>query len=117
LQNINDYKGFFNERAMGIRNYTVGKNFTGNIAGVYMPGAEEFADGLEFIGRDDDRPNPRITWRVRDIQNSRVQVTLHEEECSVHHIDLAGDDSEMPRIMAAAEKGLGVQLALLEPHP
>ena len=99
---------------MRILNYTLSEEFARKAKEIYFPGSEETTEQLKFESRDDERQLPMIIYSVREIEGSRVQVTLHEFKPVIKHIDLAGKESDIEKIIAAVNNDFGINLTSAE---
>jgi len=93
---------------MEIKNYELSTEQASNIPEFYFPGSEDCAQGLRFIRRDDERPNPTIEFEVESIPGSRCKLTLSPNAPIVQFVDIMGKD--LDRVKLGVEKVLGVQL-------
>ena len=92
-----------------IKNYELNAEQASNIPEFYFPGSEDCAQGLRFIRRDDERPNPTIEFEVENIPGSRCKLTLNSNAPIVQFVDIMGKD--LDRVKSGVEKALGIQLA------
>lgn len=95
---------------MAIVNYTLTEDQAEKANDVYFPGSEGNGKHLLFIERNDDRPNPLVVYQVRDVPRSRVQIFLHHDMPLIQHIDLCGDQKDIPKIIEAVESDLEIKL-------
>ncbi|MFH1710921.1 MAG: hypothetical protein ABH840_01265 [Nanoarchaeota archaeon] len=94
---------------MSIGNYEIDTEKASNIPEFYFPGSEVYANGLKFIGRDDERPNPTVEFEVEGIPGSRCKLTLRPDRPIVQFGDIVGND--LDRIKLGVEKALCIQLS------
>lgn len=102
---------------MAIRNYTLPEEQAEQARSIYWFGNEDASQALEFVDRDDLRPNPMIIYSVRGVPKSQVQLTLHPDRPLIKHIDIAGEESDIERIVQAVNNDLGIQLSEAIPRP
>jgi len=95
---------------MAIRNYELTQEQAIGIPGFYIPGSEEYAKGLTFKGRDDDRPNPTIEFSVDGIPNSRCKLTLNPRKPLVQYVDVSAPDEQIERATGSVQVALQVEL-------
>ncbi len=87
-----------------IENYTLTEEQAGKIPSWYFLGAEDATPkDLEFKSRDENRPNPTITYGVRGYEKSSCKLTLYWDKPLVNFVDIIGKISDMDGIREVVE--------------
>ena len=97
---------------MAIENYEIPLAQAEKIPAFYFPGGEldVAGRGLEFLSRDEGRPNPTVMYAVKGFKDARCKLTLHPAMPIVKFVDIAGQDADMARIHNIVEGALEIEL-------
>lgn len=97
---------------MAVENYRIGIRDAERIPCFYFPGAEENGadNGLEFVARDDDRPNPMVLYSVKGFRDALCTLILQKDLPVVQFVDITGADADIDRIRGVVEGALEISL-------